>query len=575
MPHVVTQSCCSDASCVYACPVNCIHPTPDAPDFLQAEMLYIDPEACVDCGACAEACPVDAIVPHTKLQPQFSDYEGINAEFYREPRSRTPLALIPISEVKSDPAANLRVAVVGSGPAALYAADELLKQRGVQVNLFEKLPTPHGLVRYGVAPDHQSTKKVTKLFAQIADQDNFEYYLGVEVGKDVSAAELAQHHHAVVYAYGASGDRSVAIPGEDLPGSVAATEFVAWYNGHPEHANRTFDLSSERAVIIGNGNVALDVARILTTNPEELAATDIARPALAALRKSKIREVVILGRRGVAQAAYTLPEFHGLIRKHNATLVIDKDELALDAETTRLRSEGALDPQLERKLSLAEEVALHVPGTDRDRRIVFRYLTSPTGILGDSHATGVSVVHNTLVTADDGTVRAQPTATSEVIETGLVLRSVGYRGKRLDGVPFDDERFVIPNEGGRVLGRPGGSPVPGQYTCGWIKRGPSGFIGTNKSCAKETVDNLIADFNAGLLPEPASAPREFQRILRRRQPNVIDSDGWARIDQAERARGEAAGAIRWKITDVAELVESARGAETRGVSRFVQRMARR
>ncbi|MBB3037593.1 FAD-dependent oxidoreductase [Hoyosella altamirensis] len=569
MPHVVTQSCCSDASCVFACPVNCIHPTPDAPDFLQAEMLYIDPEACVDCGACAEACPVDAIVPHTKLSDSHAEYAQINEDFFREPRPRTPLALVPVSEVIADQTAKLRVAVVGSGPAALYVADELLKQRGVQVNVFEKLPTPHGLVRYGVAPDHQSTKKVTGLFGMIAAQDNFEFYLGVEVGKDITPEELAAHHHAVVYAYGASGDRHLNIPGEELEGSVAATEFVAWYNGHPDYADRNFDLSHERAVIVGNGNVALDVARILTTDPDELAKTDISRHALEALRDSKIREVVLLGRRGAAQAAYTLPEFHGLIRKHKAEFVIDKDELVLDEQTVQLRADGTLDPQIERKIELAEEIALRIPGGGNERRIVFRYLASPTGILGDTHVTGVSVVHNKLVTGDDGKVRPQPTANAEVIDAGLVLRSVGYRGKPLAGMPFDYDRAVIPNEAGRVLNRAGGSQLPGAYVCGWIKRGPSGFIGTNKSCAKETVDNLVADFNAGTLPEPQPKVREIGKLVRSRQPNVIDSVGWQRIDQTELQVGAAEGSVRRKLTKIEDLIASAQAPQRHGLNRVL------
>lgn len=483
-------------------------------------MLYIDPDACVDCGACAEACPVDAIVPHAKLSFDNSDYERINKDFYREPRPRTPLALIPVSEVKADRKTLLRVAIVGSGPAALYIADELLKQPGVRVNVFERLPQPYGLVRYGVAPDHQTTKQVTSLFAQIAEQENFQYHFGVEVGTDITAAELAEHHHAVVYAYGAAGDRGIGIPGEGLDGSVAATEFVAWYNGHPEYAHRTFDLSHERAVIVGNGNVALDVARILTKDPEELAHTTIAPHALAALRESKVREVVIMGRRGVAQAAYTLPEFHGIVRKHSAEVVIEKEELALDERTVRRRSDGSIDIQLERKLELAEEVALRERSGADERRIVFRYLVAPVEILGDSRVTGVRLVHNELITAADGAVRAQPSAQTETIDAGLVLRSVGYRGKAMPGVPFDDERGVVPNDGGRVLDRPGGTQVPGLYAGGWIKRGPTGFIGTNKSCAKETVDNLIADFNAGKLRAPSSQSRDLERLVRTRAGGV-------------------------------------------------------
>lgn len=510
MPHIVTQSCCSDASCVYACPVNCIHPTPDEPDFLSADMLYIDPVACVDCGACAAACPVDAIVPHTKLPAGHEGFAQVNADFYREPRPRPLLAIPPVTPKADDGRGTLRVAVVGSGPAALYAADELLKQRRVQVNVFEKLPVPHGLARFGVAPDHRSTRQVAGLFEVIAAQPNFEYFLGVEVGRDITHAELAEHHHAVIYAYGASADRRLDIPGESLPGSCAATEFVAWYNGHPDYADRRFDLDTERVVVVGNGNVALDVARILTSDPDTLAATDIAPHALEALRASKVREVVVLGRRGPAQAGYTLPELLGLVGTHGAQVVVDPAELVLDEGTAAKRAGGTLDPQLAHKLDLVFAAAARgsTPGT---RRIVLRYLASPTEVLGHDRAEGVVVARNELV-EEAGRVVAKPTGATEVIAAGLVLRSVGYRGRPLPGVPFDERRAVVPNEGGRVLGRDGG-PLPGVYAAGWIKRGPSGFIGTNKSCSTETVENLVADFNAGRLPQPTRKATELARLL--------------------------------------------------------------
>ncbi|MGH8883527.1 MAG: 4Fe-4S binding protein, partial [Stackebrandtia sp.] len=303
MPYVVTQSCCSDASCVYACPVNCIHPTPDEPDFATAEMLYVDPAACVDCGACATACPVDAITSTKKLTAREQPFIEINADFYRFERPRPLLARpVPVAEVHAG-CGPLRVAIVGSGPSAMYAADELLTQPEISVTVFDRLPVPYGLARHGVAPDHTRTRQVSRLFDVISAQPRFGSYLNLTVGEDISHTELLNHFDAVIYAVGASTDRKPGLPGAGLPGSVSATEFVAWYNGHPDYADRDVDLSHRRAVIVGNGNVALDVARILTMDPELLADTEISPPALEALRRSRIEEVMIVARRGPAESA--------------------------------------------------------------------------------------------------------------------------------------------------------------------------------------------------------------------------------------------------------------------------------
>ena len=319
MPHVITQSCCSDGSCVFACPVNCIHPSPDEPGFATAEMLYIDPVACVDCGACVSACPVGAIAPDTRLTPEQLPFVALNASYYPErsadqklPPTSKLAPVIPAPEVRGHHRGPLTVAIVGSGPAAMYAADELLTQHGVRVNVFEKLPTPYGLVRAGVAPDHQTTKRVTALFDRIARRREFRFYLNVEVGKHLSHDDLLAHHHAVLYAVGAPNDRRLDIDGMGLPGTGTATELVAWINGHPEFTDLPVDLSHERVVIVGNGNVALDVARVLTADPDELARTDISDHALQALRTSRVHEVVIAARRGPAHSAFTLPELIGL-----------------------------------------------------------------------------------------------------------------------------------------------------------------------------------------------------------------------------------------------------------------------
>ncbi len=501
MAHVVTQACCGDASCVFACPVNAIHPTPDEADFGLAEMLYIDPVSCVDCGACVGACPVGAIVPDTKLQEAQLPFVEVNALFHSAGRTYPPQApVMPV--VAKDPAGGvLRVAIVGSGPAALYAADELLKRPGVEVDMIDRLPTPHGLVRAGVAPDHQATKSIDGLFRQIEDQPGFGYFLNVDVGTQLTHDELLEHHHAVVYATGAAQDRTLGIPGEQLPGSATATDFVAWYNGHPEHADDTFDLSGERAVIVGNGNVALDVARILATHPTRLAATDIADHALQALRESAVREIVLLGRRGAAEAAFTLPELIGLLSRGDIDIDVEGADLTQPVD----------DVMVGQKLSALRAAAAR-PRREGNRRIVFRFTTSPVEVLGGEQVAGVRLRRNQLVTIG-GVVRPVPTDETSTLETGLVLRSIGYRGVAVAGVPFDEAAGVIPNTGGRV------DATPRTYAVGWIKRGPTGFIGTNKTCAQETVEHLLADFNAGLLPRTGThaavrSPRSYDHECR-------------------------------------------------------------
>lgn len=538
MTHVVTQSCCGDGSCVFACPVNAIHPTPDEADFGLAEMLYIDPVSCVDCGACVTACPVGAIAPAGKLTETQLPFVDINALFHAEPRDYPPQAPVTpiIAASRPEP---LRVAIVGSGPAALYAADELLKRLGSQVNVFDRLPTPHGLVRAGVAPDHQTTKQVEGLFRQIEDQDGFSYFLNVEVGTEISHEQLAAHHHAVVYATGASQDRRLDIPGEDLPGSSTATAFVAWYNGHPDHAGQEFDLSTERVVIVGNGNVALDVARILATDPSDLASTDIADHALDALRTSAVREIVLLGRRGAAQAAFTLPELIGLMARDDIEIVVEGDQLI----------EPVDDPMTALKISVLRSAASR-PVRQGARRIVFRFASSPVSIVGESQVEGLTIGRNELV-ASDGVIRPVDTGETHQITAGLLLRSIGYRGVPLPDLPFDESAAVVPHEGGRVQGR------TGTYVVGWIKRGPSGFIGTNKTCAQETVDHLVTDFNAGLLQVPQRSSAQLTALVRSQVAQVIDVDGWRAIDLAERAEGTRTGRPRRKLVRLTDLVEQA------------------
>ncbi|KLO34565.1 ferredoxin [Mycobacterium nebraskense] len=546
MPHVITQSCCNDGSCVFACPVNCIHPTPDEPGFATSEMLYIDPVACVDCGACVSACPVGAIAPDTRLDAKQLPFVEINASFYPErpegeklPPTSKLAPVIPAAQVRAR-RQPLTVAIVGSGPAAMYAADELLTQHGVRVNVFEKLPTPYGLVRAGVAPDHQNTKRVTRLFDRVAGDRRFRFYLNVEVGRHLSHADLLAHHHAVVYAVGAPDDRRLDIQGMGLPGTGTATELVAWINGHPDLADLPVDLSHERVVIVGNGNVALDVARVLTANPDDLARTDISDRALAALRASAVREVVVAARRGPAQSAFTLPELIGLTESSDVVLsAADQELVAADLAT-------GTDHVTKRKLEVLNNLRDDsAPAQELGRpRIRLAYQLTPKRVLGDQRATGVEFA----VTGTDE-LRQQ--------DAGLVLTSIGYRGKPIRDLPFDQSAAVVPNDSGRVVDPGSGAPVGGAYVAGWIKRGPSGFIGTNKSCSLQTVGALVADFNAGRLSDPVADAEALAKLVQARQPDAVDARGWRAINAAEIARGGADGRPRSKFTEVADMLAAA------------------
>src|SRR4051794_26754967 len=369
----------------------------------------------------------------------------------------------------------LRVAIVGSGPAGFYAAGQLLsaKDLTVQVEMFDKLATPWGLVRAGVAPDHPNIKAVSRVYEKTAKKEGFRFHGNVEVGADVSHEELAAHHHAVLYATGSPTDRRLGIPGEDLPGSHAATDFVGWYNGHPDYRDLEFDLSPKRAVVIGAGNVALDVARMIALTPEELAPTDTADHALEALAENGVEEIVVLGRRGPLQAAWTTPELKELGEMAAADVMVDPDEAKLDEISQAVFDSGEVDKTRRVNVETVQDYAAREPH-GHPRRIVLRFLVSPVEILGDDRVEGVRVVRNKLEKSDDGRLVARPTDETEVIECGLVMRSVGYRGQPFAGLPFDEKLGTLSNEGGRIVDPSTGRPLPGAYTAGWIKRGPSG-----------------------------------------------------------------------------------------------------
>jgi len=450
----------------------------------------------------------------------------------------------------------LRVAVVGSGPAGFYAASSLLgADLHVEVDMIERLPTPWGLVRLGVAPDHPNIKAVSRAFEKIARTEGFRFLGNVEVGRDIAHDELANLYDAVIYSFGAQTDRRLGIPGEDLPGSWAATELVAWYNGHPDFQELEFDLSAECAVVVGNGNVALDVARMLALTEAELAPTDTTDEAIAAIVGSGIREIVVLGRRGPVQASWTPPELAELGELAGADVVVDPAELVLDP-VSEAELEAA-DHIVKRNLEVLGEFAGRVPA-GKPRRVVLRFRVSPAAIFGDGCVEGVDLVRNELEPDGRGSVRAVQTEEREVLECGLVFRSVGYRGLPLPELPFDDASGTMPNEGGRVLGGDG-SPVPGVYCAGWIKRGPTGVIGTNKKDAAETVQLVLEDAAAGVIGGRGSSAEAVDALLADRGVEVVTQAGWEAIDAAERASGEPLGRPRVKLATWDKLIGAARG----------------
>lgn len=458
----------------------------------------------------------------------------------------------------------LRVAIIGSGPSGFYAADRLQKEAGlvVEIDMFDRLPTPFGLVRGGVAPDHAKIKSVTKVYDKIAAAPGFRFLGNVSFGRDVTLDDVRPRYHAIIYAVGAQTDRRMGIPGEDLPGSHPATEFVGWYNGHPDYRDFQFDLSQERVAIVGNGNVAMDVARILAKTPEELSQTDIADYALAALRHSKVREIYILGRRGPAQAAFTNPEIKELGELADADVVVEPSEMVLDDASAAMLA-NATDRTAQRNIDILNAYSQREP-SGRTRRIRLRFCVSPIALSGDGCVERVTLVRNILVAGKDGSVKAQATDETETLPVGLVFRSIGYKGVALPGVPFDEQRGVIPNAEGRVVDADG-AVLPGQYVVGWIKRGPSGIIGTNKPDSVETAERLIEDWRAGRLAElPGSG--DIADLLTARAVTVVSYADWQTLDALEVASGAEQGRPRLKFTSVSQMLDALREAKLRTTS---------
>ncbi|MGI8846534.1 MAG: FAD-dependent oxidoreductase [Thermoleophilaceae bacterium] len=451
------------------------------------------------------------------------------------------------------------MAVVGSGPAGFYVTGHLLsaEHAAVHVDLIDRLPTPFGLVRAGVAPDHPKIKSVTRVYEKTAAKEGFRFLGNVEVGRDITHAELKRHYHAIVYAYGCETDRSMGIEGEDLPGSWAATDFVGWYNGHPDHQSHDFDLSARRAVVIGNGNVAMDVARMLVLPRDELGATDITDAAIEAIAGSGVEEVVIVGRRGPAQAAFTNPELRELGELSDADVIVDPADLELDQHSRQsIEGDGEITPR--RNVEILNDYADRTPEGKR-KRVTLRFLRSPVAIKGDGRVESIELVRNELEHGGEGRLRSQATGEHETLEAGLVFRSIGYRGRPIEGVPFDEWHGTIPNEEGRVMDPGAQQSIPGEYVAGWIKRGPSGVIGTNKRDAQETVDHLLEDLAEERLPVPeVDDPGAVLRLVADRNPDVVSYSGWEAIDAAEKAAGEPLGRPRVKLTRVDDMVSASR-----------------
>lgn len=534
MAYVITQNCCKDASCVSVCPVDCIRPNGEERGTDGSQMLYIDPETCVDCGACEVACPVGAIYYEDDLPADMDRYRDINSDYF----IRYPLVATPaVGSKKRDGihTGGLRVAVVGTGPAACYVIGELVDIEGVEVDVYERLATPFGLVRSGVAPDHHRTKSIVEMFGRAIANPRVHCYFNVEVGTDLTHDELMAHHHAVVYGTGASKSRSLGIPGERLLGSYAAGEFVNWYNGHPDYAGATFDLVGERAVIIGNGNVALDIARVLLTDSERIRESDMAPLALAAVAESNITEVVIIGRRGLRDAAFSAAEFLALGRIPGVDVVIQDGGF-----------DGCPGESYESvlKYNLGAEYSSRT-NVNQEKRIVFRFMTAPIEFVGNERVEGLLV-----------TSRDEAHAT-ELIETSVVFSSIGYTGSPVLGLPFDQAQGSIPNVQGRVCGARS-EALSGVYVAGWIKRGTKGVIGTNRACAEETVSTLWEDHIEGQLTREVCGRDGIEMLLHQRNVERVDWRGWLAIDAAERRGGEAAARPRVKVTDTAEMLTIAR-----------------
>jgi ferredoxin--NADP+ reductase len=541
MTHVIAGGCINDGSCVSVCPVDAIWPRPGDAAFLSSEQLYIDPSVCIDCGACLSECPVEAIRAESDLPAGLEMYSELNAAYFAPTgaAAETEVATAPPRALRppKGEAQGLRVAIIGAGPSGCFLAESLRGLTGVEIALFDRLPTPFGLVRAGVAPDHPKTKQATRMLERILRQKNVTCYFGVEIGVDITLDELRRRHHAVVFAGGVEGGRALGVPGEDLPGVVTAAEIVSWYNGHPDFTDQVIDLSGTSAVIIGNGNVALDIARLLTVDPESLAETDIADHALDALRTSRLETVHVVGRRGPHDAGFTASEYlrfeHDVARVE--TVAADFTRTAAPTDT-RPRS---VSSGFKARQAMRERPQ---PGGE-GRTAVFRYGLTPVVISGDRAVEAVEFRHT-------------GTDTVERVPASVVITAIGFTTAHLPGLAINAAGNALLNTDGRIVGADG-EPEAGLYCVGWAKRGPSGSIGTNRECSIETAGLIVEDFRKGLLP-PVVVAADDQGFIRSRQPNVIDRLAWNRVDDAEKRAGRSAGRSRSKFFTIDDMLFAAR-----------------
>lgn len=445
----------------------------------------------------------------------------------------------------------MRVAIIGSGPAGFYAAEALLKRTDtvVHVDMFDRLPTPYGLVRGGVAPDHQSIKTVTRVFEKTAARPTFRFLGNVCLGRDVTVEELRRHYHQIVYAVGNEADRRLGIPGEGIPRCTSVAVFIGWYNGHPDYRQAKIDLSVSRVAVVGNGNTAIDAARILLRTPAELEKTDIAAYALEALRNSRVREVFILGRRGPEQASFTPPELKEFGEMEDVDPVVAPDELA-----GCVIPESAGNSQQEKNLKILQSFAARPPG-EKAKKLHLRFRVSPKKVIanGDGNVAGLVLEKNRLETRSDGTVSARGTGETEVLNVGMVLPAIGFAAKRIDGVPYDEKAKIIANEDGRVVDPASRAVVANEYVVGWARSGPQGLIGPHKGASAHVVEHMIADgarLEARVLPEREA----IDLLLRQRGVQIVSFDDWKRLDDVEVERGERRGAPRDKVVDVEAML---------------------
>ena len=449
-----------------------------------------------------------------------------------------------------------KIAVIGSGPAGFYAAGELFRQQSweIKVDMFERLPTPFGLVRGGVAPDHQKIKSVQKIYSRIAENENFRFFGNVEFGRDIFQADLLEHYDAVIYSVGSPADRELGIPGEDLSGSHSATEFVAWYNGHPDFCDYKFDLSAKNAFVIGIGNVALDVARILAKTPEELAETDIADYALDALRASQLEDIWLVGRRGPVQAAFSPAELREFMELAEADVVVEQNVLELDAESQQILETDASN-DTKKNIEILKQISAR-DISEKKRRVHFLFLSSPVEISGNDKVEKISLVRNQLLKREDGSLAAQPTEEINEAAAELVFRSIGYHGQPLPDLPFDQKSGTIPNECGQVKDPENGNKLRNrEYVAGWIKRGPSGVIGTNKQDAVETVHRMLETFlNEKMEAGKNCANPDIVPLLENRKLEYVSFADWKLIDVHETEAGQKQGRPRVKLTSIAEML---------------------